>query len=147
MLAWLVVVFGLGGAGFSSDHTSRFLGPFLQWLLPDWKPWEIRTILFWIRKLAHVFEYAVTALLAFRALALTRPAWRPWQHAAPALLLVMVVGTTDEVRQSYLTTRTGTVSDVALDTAGGVLGVALAPWWMRRQRPGWMRRERGCRDA
>jgi VanZ family protein len=132
----MAVVLGLGSSGFQADHTSRVLMPLLEWLLPDWKPWELRQIHVWIRKLAHAFEYGVTGLLVFRAFLLTRPGWSVRRVSVSAWLLVVLLACTDEVRQSTLTTRTGTASDVALDAAGGALAVVLAPRWIRRPRAG-----------
>ncbi len=130
---WLLLIFALGGAGFSSEQTSRFLGPFLEWLLPEWKPWEIRGLMFYIRKCAHVFEYGVTAILTFRAMDRMRPGISFWDAALPALGLVIVVAAADELRQSFLTVRSGEWLDVVLDTFGGLLGVAISPWLLARE--------------
>lgn len=133
VFGWVAVVFGLGSSGFDAENTSRFLDPFLEWLLPDWRPWERRQIHVGLRKFAHVFEYAVTALLFYRALCISRPIWPTRRCAALSVAFVLAVGTADELRQSFLTTRTGTVSDVMLDGLGGVLGVGLAVPLLRRR--------------
>lgn len=131
---WLALVLGLGSSGFNSEQTSRFLDPLLQWLLPEWHDFERRRIHLAIRKLAHVFEYAVTALLVFRAFWISWSDWTRLRIAAATLLFVLAAASADELRQSYLTTRTGTFSDVLLDGTGGVIGAGAAAWILRRRK-------------
>ena len=126
--AWLwvaicvAVILGFSGDAFSAQGTSRFLTPFLRWLWPDIDRETIRSAHFFVRKSAHVTEYAVLGLLAARALALTLDLSLP-RIAVLTLLLVLAVSGVDEARQSVLPTRTGSLADVALDFAGGALGV------------------------
>jgi VanZ family protein len=102
----------------------------------DWSRWNLESLIrilgltpqqaeiahFWIRKGAHVVEYAVLSFLSFRAAALSLSAARA---AACAMLLCLTVATLDEAHQATLRTRTGTPWDVALDVAGAALGVAI----------------------
>src|SRR5439155_3342847 len=68
LLIWLGVIF-LGSTDLmSAEHTSRFIVPILFWLKPGMSAETIRSILFAIRKCAHVSEYAILALLLWRAL-------------------------------------------------------------------------------
>lgn len=66
-----------------------------------------------LRKLAHAGEFAVLAVLLLRALA------RPW--------LVLAVATayaaSDELHQHFVRGRVGSPRDVAIDSAGAVLGL------------------------
>ena len=59
------------GESFSAASTSRFITPFLRWLDPDISYQAILRTRFYIRKAAHLTEYAVLAVLAFRALRLS----------------------------------------------------------------------------
>jgi len=127
------VVAILGGSGFQHGETSRLLRPFLRWLLPDWSPAQIGELHGWLRKGAHVVEYAITAALAYRALHLTRGPLARRAAALPVLGLVACVALLDEGRQSRLTHRSGSARDVALDVAGGALGLAAASWLVRRR--------------
>src|SRR5439155_20193317 len=65
---WLSVIFVGSTNLMSAEHTSRFVVPFLLWLKPGMSPHTIWVILVLIRKCAHVTEYAVLALLLWRAL-------------------------------------------------------------------------------
>lgn len=76
-----------------------------------------------LRSLAHAGEFAVLGALLARALAL------PWA----ALGLASLYAVTDEIHQSFVEGRAGTVSDWAIDTAGAALGVAAYLAWRRRR--------------
>lgn len=84
----------------------------------------------WVQKSVHLTEYAVLALLLFRALGggrsvLVAGAW--------AWGLAVGYGVTDEIHQAFISTRHGSVADVGLDALGAALGLWLL--WARR-RPG-----------
>jgi len=91
------------------------------------------------RKCAHLTEYAVFALLLWRAL--RKPVKndpRPWlwREARLALLMVALYAASDEFHQCFVPTRTGLVSDVLVDTAGGAAGL-LALWAFGRRQKRW----------
>jgi VanZ family protein len=128
--AWLavaactLVILLFSGSEFSAGSTSRFFGPLLHWLFPDISPARLLALHLWVRKTAHLTEYAVLGLLAFRALRLSL-AIPLGRTALLGLGVVLVVAATDEFHQSFLPSRTGTVVDVAIDFVGGGLGVLL----------------------
>jgi VanZ family protein len=135
---WMAVIFGLSTEAFSSGHTSRLIGPFLRWLSPGLSDAAVESAVFWIRKAAHVTEYAVLAALWWRAL------WRPargdarrwsWPIAGQALLASALWAATDELHQVFVASRGASVRDVALDTAGAALGL-LVLWGVRARRGG-----------
>ena len=120
---WAALVWGLGGDGMSHNQTSRFIGPFIDWLLPDLSWHERRSLLYSMRRSAHVGEYAILALLSVRAV------WLSWRES---LLLasvfsvgvVVAMAIADEARQGRSAVRTGSGWDVLLDIAGGVTAIA-----------------------
>jgi VanZ family protein len=63
-------------------------------------------------------------MLAFRALRLSLDVSAP-RVIGLALGLVVAVAAADELRQSVLAARTGSLVDVAINLAGGALGVGL----------------------
>ncbi|MBW2295700.1 MAG: VanZ family protein [Deltaproteobacteria bacterium] len=65
---WMLFVWGLGGEELSFDHTSRFLGPLIRWLLPEIPEATSELLQFSIRKTAHLAEYAVLGCLTLRRL-------------------------------------------------------------------------------
>lgn len=131
MIACIGLVLWAGSETFSATSTSRFLRPLLLFLFPDLTPREVWTAEVWIRKIAHAVEYAVLALLAFRALRVSFDTILA-RLAAGALLLVLAVATVDEFRQGFLKLRTGAPSDVVLDCLGALLAVGIAVVYLRR---------------
>ncbi|MBW2275201.1 MAG: VanZ family protein [Deltaproteobacteria bacterium] len=132
---WALLVWGLGGDGFSASETSRFIVPAMRWLFPDMNAREIWQLLYAIRKLAHVVEYAILAILVVRALWLGR---RPSLafSAALALAIVVTFAAADETRQGRSAARTGSHRDVLLDVSGGVVAIGLLVFLqMRREEP------------
>ena len=112
----------------SNERTSRFLGPFLRWLKPDISEEVTRRIQIVVRKCGHLTEYAILAVLFWRAI--RRPqqggarSWS-WRWAAWVLLWTTLYAVTDEFHQSLVATRFASAWDVATDAFGGVIGLLL----------------------
>lgn len=78
-----------------------------------------------IRKLAHISEYAVLSIFAFRSLQQGERRWR-LRAAAGAVLLCAVVSVFDEGFQAFMPGRGGLeLRDVILDTSGALLAQLL----------------------
>ena len=120
---WTAIVLGLGSDSFSHSSTSRILLPLLQWLLPGAEPETLALLLRWIRKTAHVVEYAVLGILAYRALRLSVHL-PTLGHLGIATGLVLAVAASDEGRQARSELRSGRLADVGLDATGGLAGAA-----------------------
>ncbi len=120
-VAWMGVIFWLSTDAGSAQQTSRLLMPVLTWLLPGATPLQLDALHVLTRKAAHVTEYAILAALWFRALVRG--------HAAPtvawgALAISVAWAFADEAHQSFVVSRTASLRDVAIDSAG-VLAVVL----------------------
>jgi VanZ family protein len=142
VLLWLAVIFTASSDSHSSQHSSRFIEPFLRWLFPHMSQAHIEDIHHVFRKCGHLAEYAVLALLLWRALHLSDnhlPKWS-WPKVGGTLLLVFLYAASDEFHQIFVPTRTPQVSDVFIDTAGGAIGL-LALWlfenWRRQRQKKW----------
>jgi VanZ family protein len=125
--AWALFIFGLGSDDLSFDHTSRFLGPLIRWLLPSVSEATADWIHFTIRKSAHLVEYAILGFFTLRALAMDRAPALP-RATWIALILTAAFAAVDETRQSLTATRIGSFWDVLLDTLGAAAGIALLRW-------------------
>ena len=121
---WGALVWGLGGELLSMDGTSRFLGPLIQWLLPSISPVDNELVQFYVRKLVHVAEYAVLAVLILRAL-LTGRRSTIFRAALTSIGLATAYAIADEARQSLSASRCGSVWDIALDGIGAAVGIVL----------------------
>jgi VanZ family protein len=128
LVAWMVVVFLFSSDLFSVGRTSGVLSSFLKWLMSDATPELIDRCIFAIRKLAHALEYAVLALLAWRALGGPDiDGFRPWiwNRAARAWLIAAVYAASDEWHQSFVPSRGAAVVDVLIDATGAALALAF----------------------
>jgi VanZ family protein len=132
---WMGVIYILSTSIGSPEHTGRFIEPLLRWFKHDISRLEIRNIHLLIRKMAHVIDYAVLAILLWSALAhwseSKQPVWS-WKLALCALALATVHGAFDEFHQLFEPGRVGCVRDVLIDSGGGLFGILLM-WLSRRQ--------------
>src|ERR1700742_1256811 len=88
VIVWVIVMF-VGSTDFlSAAQTSRFLTPFLIWLNPHISYRTIEIVHVIVRKLGHVTEYAVLAVLLWRAFRLGTH----WQLNLSMLFLIVSVG-------------------------------------------------------
>jgi VanZ family protein len=109
----------------SAEHTSRIIVPLLRWLFPAIAPLTVVRIEFLIRKAAHVSEYAVLAVLFYRAFVHTVFRSRRALSAGLVLLLCAAYAASDEFHQSFVPSRTSSLRDVMIDICGATLAVLL----------------------
>lgn len=123
-VAWAAAISVFSTSYFSGDHTSRFLIPFLQWLLPHADAATILGIHDAIRKASHFLEYFILSLLVFRGFRGPEQGWRlPWTFWT--LALVVGYSALDEVHQAFVPSRTGSPIDVMIDAIGTSLAQLL----------------------
>ena len=103
------------------DETSRIIGPILRFLFPTASAETLGLYHFYIRKLAHLTEYAILAFLAIRAIAATSHLFLQKHRIVLTLCVVLSIASIDEINQSFEASRTGAFADVILDLAGGCL--------------------------
>ena len=136
LLAWMFLIFAGSTDLMSSEHTSRFLVPFLLWLDPRISFQTIQLVQLIVRKAGHVTEYAVLAALLWRVLRHHWPMVRRsfWRPAMVALAVAMIFATTDEFHQSFYPSRGATARDVVIDAMGAIIGLMIC-WMFVRNRP------------
>jgi VanZ family protein len=122
LLLWTGVILYLSSDDGSMEQTSRFIGPLLHFLFPSAPDELINTYHAYIRKAAHLTEYAILALFAFCAFPGTGT--RPRKYLC-SILFVLAIAAVDELNQSFSASRTGAGADVLLDLSGGILAMAL----------------------
>ena len=76
---------------------------------------------FVIKKTAHVVEYAILAVLLYRAMIGSDVEKK--KAIIFSILIVSLYGFTDEFHQSFTPGREPRIRDVIIDTIGGALGV------------------------
>lgn len=131
---WMALIFTLSTDLGSAAHTSRVIGPLVEWLKPGASEADVDFAHFLIRKTAHLTEYAILAMLIFRALRITAPqrfTRRPGRRWAPALALAIALAlsaayaATDEFHQSFIPGRESCVRDVLIDSSGALGGLVI----------------------
>ncbi|HSA12141.1 MAG TPA: VanZ family protein [Candidatus Paceibacterota bacterium] len=139
VLVWMCVIFSASSDQLSFSRSSRIVGPLVRWLFPDVSDEAVHAIVIAARKCAHLLEYAVLALLFWRALRKPpTPGTPPWQWSQAALVLALVVlyAATDEFHQAFVPSREGSLRDLLVDALGGALGL-LGLWVIGRVRRRW----------
>ena len=139
VLLWMVLIFGASSDRSSWQHSSRIIGPIVRWLFPQLSQRTVDDIVFVVRKCAHVTEYAIFAMLLWRAIRKpVRQDPRPWKgsEARFGLFLAALYSATDEFHQTFVPNRQGSVWDVLVDTTGAALGL-LFLWCIGRWRKRW----------
>ena len=126
VLVWCAVIAGFSSDAGSSRRTSRIIGPVLRWLVPGLSEETVYRVQYGVRKAAHVTEYAMLALLIWRARRRpvrgdTRP-WR-WREAWFALVCAALFAVSDEIHQAFVPGREGRATDVLIDSAGALAGL------------------------
>ena len=133
LFIWIAVILFLGTGQGASTQTSLIIRPILEFLFPNA---SFETIAFYhgiIRKLAHLTEYGILAFLACRAFAKSSNDFLLKYFLLAAVLLVLLVATTDEFNQSFNPERTSSPVDVMIDLAGGVTASLLFYFFTKRR--------------
>jgi VanZ family protein len=117
---WLVVVLVLGSAYFGPKQTQHHVMPALQTLAPWMLPSGAQTVHALLRKVSHLSEYAVLALLWVRAFR-SGSRFGLGTASAAALAVCLSCAVVDEVHQTLTPGRHGSAADVALDSLGAVV--------------------------
>lgn len=138
VLLWMTLIFSASTDTLSSSNTSRVIGPLLHWFYPDVSEETVSLVQTLVRKSGHLSEYAILALLVWRAIHKpVKGEFRPmrWPESALTLLLVSIYAAGDEFHQSFVPSRQGSLGDVSLDMCGAAAGL-LALWlWRFRREP------------
>lgn len=134
LILWIGVVLFASTSEGSMQNTSRIIRPLLIFLFPNAPDETINAYHGFIRKLAHLTEYAILAFWAARgfsnsAINILRNFWFVF-----AFILVFVVASVDEYNQSFNSLRTSSIYDVLLDALGGILMIVLFSIYRRRYR-------------
>jgi VanZ family protein len=133
VIAWMLLIFAGSSDVLSAEHTSRFLVPFLRWLDPTISVQAIIAIHFTLRKIGHFTEYAILALLLWRALRGGFGAVGRGLVAAAVFLIAAAFAASDEFHQSFIPTRTASTHDVMIDCIGALVAVLLCVVFARKR--------------
>ena len=124
VLIWLALIYVGSTDLMSAEHTSRFLGPFLRWLKPDITADAIAKVQLFVRKVAHLTEYAILAALLWNAVySGTNLKIKISTLFVTVWLVSTLIAVSDEFHQSLVTSRTASIGDVRIDMIGAIFGL------------------------
>jgi len=136
VFVWMALIFSASSDSMSFQHSSHIIGPFVRWLLPGLSEHSVHAVVFAVRKCAHVTEYAILALVVWRALQKSRgqtPGGWLWSQAFLTLAVAALYAATDEFHQRFVPSRQASLWDVLLDTSGAALALVFL-WIIGRWR-------------
>ena len=126
VLIWLALIYVGSTDLMSAEHTSRFLGPFLRWLKPDITADAIAKVQLFVRKVAHLTEYAILATLLWRAVySGTNLKIKISTLFVTVWAVSTLIAIADEFHQSLVASRTASIGDVRIDMIGAVVGLLI----------------------
>jgi VanZ family protein len=132
-VVWMSAIFYFSTDNFSGENTGSLLWKVFSFIYPGISRELFDTIHFFIRKAGHFTEYAIFALLLFRAFRSSAgERWR-WRWAIGSLLIVILYALLDEYHQTFTRHRVGSVWDSMTDTSGAVTALIVL-WLFRRNR-------------
>jgi VanZ family protein len=131
---WIGLIFVMGTDTFSSSDTRGWLRTLIFRFIPGLTDADLDSVEFVARKGMHMALYFGLGALGFRSLRLQAASATRMRVLALALALAAAVAVADETRQAFLPKRTGSVYDVAIDTAGATGGALLLVAWTNRRR-------------
>ncbi|MDQ3062793.1 MAG: VanZ family protein, partial [Acidobacteriota bacterium] len=136
LVLWIGMILFLSTSQASMSNTSRFIRPLLEFLFPNTPEETLIVYHGFIRKLAHLSEYAILAFFAVRAFSSSSVNFLQKYWLVASLALVFLVASIDEYNQSFNSLRTGSIYDVWLDVSGGLLMIIVLRVWrvLRAQR-------------
>lgn len=122
-IAWLLFIFIMSNtpgdlSTEQSDVIVRLIGKIGVDISGEFK----NTISFCVRKAAHVSEYIVLCVLAFRVISLYVVKGKARIYS---LLFVFLYASSDEFHQYFIPGREAAFRDVLIDTSGGLIGILL----------------------
>jgi VanZ family protein len=128
LILWATLIFIGSTDLLSASNTGGVLARPVLWLFPHLSEGTLKVIQFVARKAGHFTEYAVLALLAARAFRTSSREFLRNRWFWISLLLIVVYSLSDEFHQSFVPSRTASIYDCMIDSAGGLVALTIL-WW------------------
>ena len=125
LIAWLAFISFASSASFSASNTSSFIGPLLKWLFPDAAEQTLIFMHFLVRKSGHFLEYAILGFLSGRAFSNSPKQSVRKRWFGISAVLIIVYALVDELHQSFVPSRTASLSDSLVDISGGMTALMI----------------------
>jgi VanZ family protein len=117
--------------GMSAEHTRGWIEPLIRLFAPGLHPHAVDLAHVALRKLGHLGEYLLFALLIDRGLRLDSPlpGVRP---ARAAFFAAALYSLSDEGHQAFVASRGASLVDCGIDSIGAAIGALVATTPARR---------------
>jgi len=126
-LGWAGLIFWLSTPSFGPHWSGRLLALGLRLVHLRLSPQAFELLNVMLRKLAHVTEYGIFALLLYtRAGSDEQRLWRP-RHAALCIAAAFAYSLSDELHQRFAPGRHASIFDCGIDSLGASIAM-LAPY-------------------
>ena len=122
LLAWMSLTYLFSSDAFSAEETSSLIVPILSFLFPGVSDERIVFVHGAIRKLGHVSEFFVMAVLTSRAVSIVN---RGTRAVLVSGVFVLSAAALDELHQMLTMYRGASPVDVGYDCLGGLMGIWL----------------------
>ena len=124
MLVWMGLMFVMSTSVGSNTVSEHILAKLLKQIIPAITPEMLEGLNAVARKMAHVTEYAILAVLLYRALhqGYQRKMIQAFRNSA---VIAVLFAALDEFHQSFVASRTPSVTDVMIDAAGAGIGIIV----------------------
>ena len=132
VILWAAAIFVFSSGLFSGSNTSSVLRPLVLWVYPSATETGLAFVHVLVRKTSHFVEYAILALLLARAFRTSLREFLRNHWFAVTLTFVALYSLSDEFHQSFVSSRTASIYDCLIDTAGGFAGLLLTRVRSRR---------------
>lgn len=136
LVLWMAVIFSLSTNSASAEATNPVVNQILAKIFPGVVAYltasQIDQIDFCLRKGAHIAEYTILTLFAFRAFRFGRPRFRNYMAFGPPLFCILYAAS-DEYHQSFYSQRGAAIGDVFIDSYGVLFATFLALWALCRR--------------
>jgi VanZ family protein len=123
----MAIIFLASTDALSAQHTGSWIIPILWRLFPHMAFQSIDLTHFFIRKCAHLIEYAILGSLLWRAVPeyKAHPEVADWCRAGIAILVATFYASTDEYHQSFVPSRGPSIHDVVIDACVATVAVII----------------------
>ena len=125
---WMLVIFLFSTSAFSGDNTSRIIGPILKWISPEISNESIAFVQFFLRKTAHIIEYAFLAILLCNAIVRCLKEFSAKVLIVRSVFISLIYAASDEWHQSLSAGRIGSLMDISIDGVGALFGALSFLW-------------------
>lgn len=134
LIVWMAAIFFASTDVLSGSKTASVIEPLLRRFFPHITSQRLELIHLLVRKLAHLSEYGVLAVLAARAFSTSRHSLLRLRWFAASLVLISLYALSDEYHQSFASSRTASIYDSLIDMAGGLTALLVIALWKKARR-------------